>query len=76
MKTDSGDVNSIVCAKLSIERSQTYLSHLHALMFLCDPKDLGMDAVMAENARRIMSAIRQELKLSAQSLPVPGEKAA
>lgn len=60
--------NNVVCVKLSLERCQKYLAHLHALMYMCDPKDLGLDEIMAENACRIMSAINQELLLSAESL--------
>jgi hypothetical protein len=70
------DSNHLVCAKLSVERCQKYLAHLHALMYMCDPKDLGMDEIMSENARRILSAINNELMLSAKSLafPDPGEE--
>jgi hypothetical protein len=68
MKNESTESNGIVCAKLSLERCQKYLAHLHALMYMCEPRDLGMDEIMSENARRIMSAINQELMISAKSL--------
>lgn len=68
MKYQSIESNNVICAKLSLERCQKYVAHLHALMYMCDPGDLGMDETMSENARRIMGAINQELLLSARSL--------
>ena len=68
MKNESLESNGIMCAQLSLERCQKYLAHLHALMYMCEPRDLGMDEIMSENARRIMSAIHQELMLGAKSL--------
>ncbi len=60
--------NDVVCLRLSIERCQKYLAHLHAVMYMCDPKDLGLDDIMAENARGIMGAINRELSLSSKAL--------
>lgn len=70
----SKNSNEIVCSRLAIERCQKYLAHLHAIMFMCEPADLGLDEVMAENARRIMGAINQELALSVRALSLPGEE--
>ncbi len=69
--TNEKNHNDIICTKLSIERCQKYLAHLHAVMYMCDPRDLGLDEVMAENARRIMTAMNQELMLCAGFLEVP-----
>ncbi len=66
--TDYNDSNNVICARLSLERCQKYLAHLHALMYMCDPVDLGMDEIMSESAKRIMAAMNQELLLSAKSL--------
>ncbi len=68
MQNKSIESNYVICARLSMERCQKYLAHLHALMYMCDPQDMGMDEIMSENARRIMGAINQELLLSARSL--------
>ncbi len=60
--------SALIVGKLTIERCQNYLAHLHALMHVCRPDDLGMDPVAAESARKIMIFMEQELKASADIL--------
>jgi hypothetical protein len=60
--------NALIVSQLSIERCQQLLAHLHALMYLCGPPDLGLEDTAAASARAILQSLAQELSLSAQTL--------
>ncbi len=66
-----GYQNDLILGRLAIERCQNYLAHLHAIMYLCEPRDLGLEKAAAENARCLMSAISRDLALGAKALRVP-----
>lgn len=60
--------NASVLCRLGIERCRTNLSHLLAIMHLCEPESLGLDPWLAETARQIVAAIDRELCASTQIL--------
>ncbi len=64
--TDNQVSNAVLVGRLSIERCQTHVAHLHALMHLCEPPCFGMDELVAESARRIMQNLESELEHSAE----------
>lgn len=70
MTESVSNFNAVVVGRLSIERCQGYLAHLHALMHLCLPGDLGCDGLVAESARKIMADLESELAHSANVLSV------
>jgi len=58
-----------ILSKLSIERCQCYLAHMHAIMHLDVPHDMCGDEAMAQdNIRAIMSNIERELSQNAERL--------
>lgn len=63
--------NDLILGRLAIERCQNYLAHLHAIMYLCEPRDMGLEEDMAENARSLMAAISRDLALGARALRGP-----
>lgn len=64
--------NDLILGRLAIERCQNYLAHLHAIMYLCEPRDMGLEEGMAENARSLLAAISRDLALGAKALRRPG----
>jgi hypothetical protein len=60
--------NALIVSRLSIERCQQLLAHLHALMHLCQPADLGLEKTVVGSARGILQTISRELELSAETL--------
>lgn len=60
--------NAILVSRLSIERCQAHLAHLHALMHLCRPVDMGCDQLVAESFTRVMEDIEGELGHSVKAL--------
>lgn len=64
--------NDLILGRLALERCQNYLAHLHAIMYLCEPRDMGLEEGMAENARSLMAAISRDLALGAKVLRTSG----
>lgn len=64
-------VNHLVVSRLAVERCQNYVAHLHALMYLCEPPDLGLDSVLSDSARQLVGALSSELSLIGQALRLP-----
>lgn len=58
----------LIVGKLSIERCQNHLAHLHALMHLCRPEGLEFDSLVAESVLSVMESIERELAQSAKAL--------
>lgn len=54
--------------RLALERSRHNLANLLAIMHLCEPQSLGLEPDLAEDARRILTHIDQELSRSADLL--------
>lgn len=69
-------VNHLVVSRLAVERCQNYVAHLHALMYLCEPRDLGLENVLSESARQIMESLSSDLSLIGQALKFPEEPCA
>ena len=67
VKADSGVMNAILVSRLSIERCQSYLAHLHAIMHLCDDA-MARDELVTESVINIMRTIESELAHSASAL--------
>ncbi|HRC26865.1 MAG TPA: hypothetical protein PKX87_05480 [Alphaproteobacteria bacterium] len=66
-------VTHLVVSRLAVERCQNYLAHLHALMHLCEPADLGLEPPLAESVRHLMGALSTDLTLTARTLRRPEE---
>jgi len=66
--TDNAISNAVIVGRLSIERCQAHLAHLHALMHLCAPAALGMDGLVAESVLRVMQDLEGELMQSARAM--------
>lgn len=62
--------NDLILGRLALERCQSHLAHLHAIMYLCEPHDLGLGEGVAENARTLMAAMTRDLALGARVLRV------
>ncbi len=56
--------SAIVCSKLSLERCRNYVSHIHAVLFLCRQKGEGIDKTGAENLSRLVSLLGFEINAS------------
>lgn len=66
-------VTHLVVSRLAVERCQNYLAHLHALMNLCEPTDLGLERPLADSVRQIMAALSADLSLTSRTLRFPEE---
>lgn len=60
--------NAVVVSRLALERCHYKLAHLHALMHLCEPADMGLDSTVADGMRSIISSMEQDLSSSALML--------
>lgn len=60
--------NEIIKSKLSINRSLNQLSHVQAMFLFCEPRNMGMDADIADNVIDLISKVRRELRLAQQEL--------
>ncbi len=60
--------NAVIVSRISIERCQNHLAHLHALMHLCEPDHLGHDSFVAESVLRVMEIMESDLVHSAKAL--------
>lgn len=60
--------NQIIKSKLSINRSLNQLSHVQAMFLFCEPRNMGMDADIADNVIDLISKVRRELRLAQQEL--------
>lgn len=58
----------MIIGRLSIERCQSHVAHLHALMHLCEPATMGMDGLVAESMLRIMAHLESDLSHSARAM--------
>ena len=67
-KTNLSNINALIISRLSIERCQGHLAHLHALMHLCGRGRVGVDDRVAESALKIMENIESDLAHSATAL--------
>ena len=75
-KTKKGDTcpnanantNHIVTSHLSIQRCRQYITHLHVIMHMCNPKNVGLDDVAAHNAWQLMVKLDKELENSSEAL--------
>lgn len=59
--------NAVFFSKLSIERCQVHLAHLHALVHFCGV-DEDKEALIGDNFRRIIEVLESELMHSAHLL--------
>lgn len=66
--TETLNPNLAIIGKLSIERCQTHLAHLHALLYLCCPRAAFADSVIEESLIDVMASIEHELAQSARLL--------
>ena len=66
--TNQTSLNSIIVTKLSIERCQYAIAHLHALMHLCEPQDIGVEEPVATSIRVVLEAMNKELSHSYETL--------
>ncbi len=62
--------NQIIKSKLSINRSLNQLSHIQAMFLFCEPRNMGMDAEIADNVIDLIGKARRELRLAQQELEV------
>ena len=60
--------NNVIVSHLAIERCQNYMAHMHAIMHMCEPRDLGLEPFVAENVKDLMRRIDSELDRTQQVL--------
>ena len=66
IQSNSCNLKAVMISKMSIERCQGYLAHLHALMYLSG-EDEADDLVM-ESVLKVMENIKGELEHSSKAL--------
>ncbi len=67
--------NEIIKSKLSINRSLNQLSHIQAMFLFCEPRNMGMDADIADNVIDLISKVRRELRIAQQELETAMDRA-
>lgn len=60
--------NALIVGRLSIERCQAHVAHLHALMHLCAPESLGMDELVVQSMLRVMENLESDLVHSVSAI--------
>ena len=65
------DKNAIICGRLTLERCQNYVNHIHAVLFMCGQDDDQLDATATNHIRRITSLLGQELKSELETDVMP-----
>lgn len=65
--------NDIIMVKLSLERCCHYISHMRALMHMCEPPNANLENETAEKILELMSKVMDELHTSNNQLDVPSE---
>lgn len=64
--------NDLILGRLALERCQSHLAHLHAIMYLCEPQDMGLGEDLADNARALMADMTRDLAVGARVLRLSG----
>lgn len=70
MSENPSNPNALLVGRLSLERCQNYLAHLHALLHLCEIDEPGFDRLVAQSARKLIADLESELAHSATILSV------
>lgn len=65
---DFEPTHAVLVGRLSIERCQTDLAHLRALIHFCQPDHKEGERLVCENMRRIITHIEQEIGQCAKAL--------
>lgn len=68
MKTNTAYSNAVIVSRLSIERCQNYLAHMHALLYLCEPSNMGLDKTVSGSMLKLMENMERELNQSVAAL--------
>lgn len=66
------NINAVIVSKLSIERCQSHLAHLHALMYLREHGESKTDDLVSESVLQVMEQMGRELAHSSRALSVFG----
>jgi hypothetical protein len=62
--------NRLIICKLALERCQQYLTHMHALMYMCTPQNADLDNETVESMQDLLSRMQEELSASTQHLDI------
>ena len=58
------DENSLICNRLTIERCQSYCSHIQAVLYLCADENETIPSPGSNQIRQLVSLLNMELKTS------------
>lgn len=54
--------NDIIQTKLSVDRCLNQLSHIQAMFLFCEPRNIGMDADLADGVLDMVTKARRDLR--------------
>lgn len=56
--------NALVQTKLSVDRCLMQITHIQSLFLFCEPRNMGLDAEIADSTINMLQSIRKELRQS------------
>jgi hypothetical protein len=59
---DNQKDNAIVCGQLALERCNQYVSHIHAVLFMCKEDKKPLDEIATDSVQQLVTLLGMELR--------------